>query len=60
MALASSISAATLAKALSGIDLPLSKENITKYVNNNISKMNQDLQSEISKVFDKLPQKRLL
>ena len=51
MALASSISAATLAKALSGIDLPLSKENITKYVNNNISKMNQDLQSEISKVF---------
>jgi hypothetical protein len=60
MALASSISAATLAKALSGIDLPLSKENITKYVNNNISKMSQDLQSEISKVFDKLPQKRLL
>ena len=33
MALASSISAATLAKALSGIDLPLSKENIIKYVN---------------------------
>jgi Protein of unknown function (DUF2795) len=57
MALASSISAATLAKALSGIDLPGSKENITKYVNKNISKMNKDLQSEISKVFDKLPKK---
>jgi Protein of unknown function (DUF2795) len=60
MALASSISAATLAKAISGIDLPQSKENITEYVNKNIYKMNQDLQSEILKVFDRTSKERLL
>lgn len=55
----SSISAAALAKALSGIDLPQSKENLNKYVNKNIAKMsnNKDMQSKILKVFDRLPKK---
>ena len=47
-----SISASTLAKALSGIDLPQSKENIRKYVSKNIAKMNKGVQSEISKIFE--------
>lgn len=47
-----SISASTLAKTLSGIDLPQSKENIRKYVSKNIAKMNKDVQSEISKIFE--------
>ena len=53
----SSISASTLAKALSGIDLPQSKENIKKYVNKNKDRMNKDIQSEILKIFDRLPKK---
>jgi hypothetical protein len=57
IAVTSSISAATLAKTLSGIDLPQSKENINKYVNKNIVKMNKDVQSEILKVFERLPKK---
>ena len=59
IAATSSISASTLAKALSGIDLPQSKEKINKYVNKNIAKMsnNKDMQSEILKVFDRLPKK---
>jgi ubiquinone biosynthesis protein COQ9 len=52
-----SISAATLAKALSGIDLPQSKENLNKYINKNIDKMDKDIQSEILNVFEKLPKK---
>jgi len=56
-ATSSSISAATLAKALSGIDLPQSKENLNKYINKNIDKMNKDVQSEILKVFERLPKK---
>lgn len=59
MAATSSISASTLAKALSGIDLPQSKEKINKYVNKNITKMsnNKDMQSKILKVFERLPKK---
>jgi Protein of unknown function (DUF2795) len=53
----SSISAATLAKALSGIDLPQSKENLNKYINKNIDKMDKDMQLEILKVFENLPEK---
>ncbi|MGI9011058.1 MAG: hypothetical protein ACR2F1_07715 [Nitrososphaeraceae archaeon] len=53
----SSISAATLAKALSGIDLPQSKENINKYINKNLVKMNKDTQSEILRIFERLPKK---
>lgn len=36
-----SISASTLAKTLSGINLPQSKENVRKYVSKNIAKMNR-------------------
>jgi hypothetical protein len=57
IAITSSISAATLAKALSGIDLPQSKENLNKYINKNIDKMDKDIQSEILKVFESLPKK---
>ncbi|HJU59548.1 MAG TPA: DUF2795 domain-containing protein [Nitrososphaeraceae archaeon] len=59
MAATSSMSAATLAKALSGIDLPQSKEKINKYVNKNIAKMsnNKDMQSKILKIFERLPKK---
>jgi hypothetical protein len=42
VAVTTSISAATLAKALSGIDLPQSKENINKYINKHLVKMNKD------------------
>ena len=52
-----SISAATLAKALSGIDLPQSKENINKYINKNLVKINKDTQSEILKIFERLTKK---
>jgi hypothetical protein len=38
IAVTSSISAATLAKALSGIDLPLSREYVNKYIRKNIAK----------------------
>jgi ubiquinone biosynthesis protein COQ9 len=57
IAVTSSISAATLAKALSGIDLPQSKENLNKYINKNIDKMDKDMQLEILKVFENLPEK---
>jgi hypothetical protein len=57
MAATYSISAATLAKALAGIDLPQSKENINKYVNKNIAKMNKDIQTDMMKIFKRLPKK---
>lgn len=57
VAATSSISAATLAKALSGIDLPQSQENISKHVNKNIVKMNKDIQTDIMKIFRRLPKK---
>ena len=57
VAATSSISAATLAKALSGIDLPQSQENISKHVNKNIVNMNKDIQTDIMKIFRRLPKK---
>jgi hypothetical protein len=57
VAATSSISAATLAKALSGIDLPQYQENISKHVNKNIVKMNKDIQTDIMKIFRRLPKK---
>jgi hypothetical protein len=57
IAVTSAISAATLAKALSGIDLPQSQENINKHIRKNIAKIDQDRQSEILQVFDRLPKK---
>ena len=61
VAATSSISAATLAKALSGIDLPQSQENISKHVskhvNKNIVNMNKDIQTDIIKIFKRLPKK---
>jgi hypothetical protein len=56
-AVTSAISAATLAKALSGIDLPQSKENLNKHVKKNIVKIDKDTQSKILKVFESLPKK---
>ena len=58
VAATSSISAATLAKALSGIDLPQSQENISKHVNKNIVNMNKDIQTDIMKIFRRLPKKK--
>jgi hypothetical protein len=57
IAVTSAISAATLAKALSGIDLPQSKENLNKYVKKSIAKIDKDMQSEILNIFKKLPKK---
>jgi Protein of unknown function (DUF2795) len=57
VAATSSISAATLAKALSGIDLPQSQENISKHVNKNIVNRNKDIQTDILKIFRRLPKK---
>lgn len=53
-----SISAATLARALSGINLPQSKENINKYLKKNIFKMNKDIQPDILKIYNRLPRKK--
>ena len=57
VAATSSISAATLAKALSGIDLPQFQENISKHVTKNIVNMNKDIQTDIVKIFRRLPKK---
>ena len=57
VAATSSISAATLAKALSGINLPQSQENISKHVNKNRGNMNKDIQTDIIKIFRRLPKK---
>jgi ubiquinone biosynthesis protein COQ9 len=51
------VSAATLAKALSGIDLPQSKENIIKYVEKNRVKISKDIHQDILKIFKRLPKK---
>ncbi|MDR4510745.1 MAG: C2H2-type zinc finger protein [Nitrososphaeraceae archaeon] len=53
-----SISAATLARSLSGINLPQSKENINRYLKENIFKMNKDIQSDILKIYNRLPKKK--
>jgi len=52
-----SVSASTLAKSLSGIDLPQSKENINKYISRNIANMDKESQSKILKIFESLPKK---
>ena len=52
-----SVSAFTLAKSLSGIDLPQSKENINKYISRNIANMYKESQSKILKIFESLPKK---
>jgi hypothetical protein len=57
VAATSSISAATLAKALSGIDLPQSQENISKHVTKNIFNINKDIQTDIIKILRRLPKK---
>ena len=51
------ISAATLAKTLSGIDLPQSNENIIKHVKKNIAKMDKGIQTDIMKIFKRLAKK---
>ena len=52
-----SVSASTLAKSLSGIDLPQSKENINKSISRNIANMDKESQSKILKIFENLPKK---
>jgi hypothetical protein len=55
--ISSSISAATIAKVLSGIDFPKSKDGLKEYAKENISKAEvQDIE-ELLKVFDELPSK---
>ena len=56
-AVTSVISASTLAKSLSGIDLPQSKENINKSISRNIANMDKESQSKILKIFENLPKK---
>jgi hypothetical protein len=51
------VSAATLAKALAGIDLSQSKENIIKYVEKKRVKINKDMQQDILEIFKRLPKK---
>ena len=45
--------------ALSGINLPQSQENISKHVNKNIVNMNKDIQTDIMKIFRRLPKKNI-
>lgn len=47
-----------MARALSGINLPQSKENINKYLKKNIFKMNKDIQPDILKIYNRLPRKK--
>jgi hypothetical protein len=51
------VSAATLAKSLSGIDLPQSKENIIKYIKKNRVKISKDMDQDILEIFKRLPKK---
>jgi hypothetical protein len=53
--ISSSISAATIAKVLSGIDFPKSKDGLKKYAKENISKAEvQDIET-LMNIFDELP-----
>jgi hypothetical protein len=55
--ISSSISAATIAKVLSGIDFPRSKDGLREYAKENVSKAEvQDIEA-LLKVFDELPSK---
>lgn len=56
-AVTSVVSAATLAKALSGIDLPQSKENIINYVEKNRPEFRKDIHQDIVKIFKRIPKK---
>ena len=51
------VSVATLAKALSGIDLPKSKENIIQYVKKNRVKISKDMHQDILEIFKRLAKK---
>jgi hypothetical protein len=55
--ISSSISAATIAKVLSGIDFPKSKDGLKEYAKENISKAEGEDIEELLKVFDELPSK---
>jgi hypothetical protein len=55
--ISSSISAATIAKVLSGIDFPKSKDGLREYAKENISKAEVEDIEELLKVFDELPSK---
>jgi hypothetical protein len=55
--ISSSISAATIAKVLSGIDFPKSKDGLKEYAKENISKAEVEDIEELLKVFDELPSK---
>jgi hypothetical protein len=55
--ISSSISAATIAKVLSGIDFPKSKDGLKEYAKENISKAEvQDIET-LMNIFDELPSK---
>lgn len=56
-AVTSIVSAAILAKTLSGIDLPQSKENRIKYVEKNITQISKDMHQDILEIFKRLPKK---
>ena len=53
--ISSSISAATIAKVLSGIDFPKSKDGLKEYAKENISKAEVEDIEALLKVFDELP-----
>jgi len=55
--ISSSISAATIAKVLSGIDFPKSKDGLKEYAKENISKAEVEDIEALLKVFDELPSK---
>src|SRR5919198_2157512 len=53
--ISSSISAATIAKVLSGIDFPKSKDSLKEYAKEHISKVEVEDLEEVLKVLDELP-----
>jgi Protein of unknown function (DUF2795) len=53
----SSISAATIAKVLSGIDFPKSKNDLKEYAKDNISKVGAQGSDEVLNLLDELPAK---
>jgi len=55
--ISSSISAATIAKVLSGIDFPKSKDGLKEYAKENISKAEVEDIEALLNVFDELPSK---
>lgn len=59
-AMTSVVSAATLAKTLSGIDLPQSKENIIKCVEKNRVQISKDMHQDILEIFKRTPSKKRL